>query len=270
MHKGYPQSIAPRRDYRYRLPMRKLLKDFPNLAVVRRCKDKNPFAYSTSGKRRCLKTDVLEENLLEMSVNLLGGPYKTYHLPYKPKKELVDHDWDGQYEQTFPLPEDSFSIVPTYGAIFFRIAEANRFVFPYPKSIEKKDYDGIKRKAKIIQKREGLDVKGEIVGDFGASDNKMTSVHARLHVNHHPNDLNYWHMQMDAYAVAEDKYVRYEDKGNETRRIRHQLREFISRIAIQKLDSNYYIGRNYYIRGLNPILIQFDYLKTWIYSVIRK
>ena len=82
MPKTYPSCLLPGQNYRYRLPMRKLVEDYPDLAVVRRCKHPQPFVYSASGQHEQLRSDVFgDEDLRELSCNLLGGLFKMKHLP---------------------------------------------------------------------------------------------------------------------------------------------------------------------------------------------
>lgn len=262
MPKKYPSCIVPRPRFRYRLPMRKLLCDYPDLAVVRRSEERNPFVFSSSGKRKRLRDDALGSSLIEMSVNLMGGLYKMNHLPFNPVLELVENDWNGKYIPEIPVPEESYSIKEEWGVVAFRVIEANAFTFPYTKSIKKIDYSIIKDQAERAKMREGLKIDEEIVGALGGADNDMTKVYGWLHVNHHPNDLNYWHMQIDVYKPGCDEYIKGGGKG-ENRRINHQLRVYISNIAICELGYSYYIGRKYYQYGICGIYSIFDNFRNW-------
>ena len=264
MRNKYPLRILPRSNYRPRLPMRKLLIDYPNLAVVRRCKYRNPFAISESGNRKTLLHDALELNLLEMSVNLLGGRYKMKHLPYNPERELVLKEWDGCALRPLPIPKTDYNCLTEWGSIAFRVTDVNQFVFPYLKYIDKKQYAQLMQAAQTIQEKEKIVLKEAIVGVFGKAENNMTKVYARMHVNHHPNPMNYWHMQMDVYAVGKHEYVKHDDGSNEARRIRQQMREFFSRKAICKLGKRYHIAKRYYMHGTGFCSLVIDGLLNWI------
>ena len=229
MPKPYPQSIVPQCNYRYRLPMRKLLADLPELAVVRRSSMKDPFAYSSSGNVKELRTDAIED-LQEMSVNLLGGSFKMKHLPFAPSLDLVKDEWDGHSEPSFPLSEGDYKVEEEWGIIGFRVSVVNSFAFPYTKAVDKKDYANVVKVSERIRKREKLDIDGEIVGMFGQADNQMTTVHAWLHVN----------------------------QSGEARRIRHRFREFLSRIAICEFGYSYHIGSKYYQHGAGCMTNLFD------------
>lgn len=248
MLKPYPRCIVPNTRYRYRLPMRKLLADYPDLAVVRRSKMRDPFVFSASGKVRTLRNDAIDD-LLEISVNLLGGPFKMRHLPFAPSLELVKDEWDGEAMPCLQLSENDYDVKPEWGIIGFRVAVVNTFAFPYCKDINKKDYLGIVKASRQIKKRERLNVPEAIVGALGQADNNMTNVHAWLHVNHHPTLLNYWHMQIDVYPAGREDYLHHGNKSNEARRIRHRFRDFLSRIAICEFGYSYHIGARYYMRG---------------------
>ena len=263
MPKEYPSCIVPRHQYRYRLPMRKLLADYPDVAVVRRCKQEQPFVMSTSGNYRELRTDALEDNLLEMSVNLLGGLFKMRHLPFAPSLEIAKIEWDGKQIPVLPVPVDNYSEKSEAGIIGFRVSQVNAFTFPYTKAVEKKDYSRLQKEAEKIKKRERLDVDGELVEAFGQSDKGLTTVRAWLHVNHHPTLLNYWHMQIDVYPAGSEKYLNYDNKSGEARRVRHRLREQLSRLAICELGNSYHIGTCYYKRNTGCVKACVDEIWNW-------
>lgn len=248
MLKPYPRSIVPNNRYRYRLPMRKLLADYPDLAVVRRSKMKDPFVSSTAGSVKALRDDAIGD-LLEMSVNLLGGSFKMRHLPFVPSMDLVQEEWDGHTEPCLPLSTNSYGVEPEWGVIGFRVSVVNAFAFPYTKTIDKKDYPKVVKASEHIRKRERLNVPEVVVGALGQAGDNMTDVHAWLHVNHHPTLLNYWHMQIDVYPAGSEDYLRHGNKLREARRIRHRFRDFLSRIAICEFGYSYHIGARYYKRG---------------------
>ena len=249
MLKRYPIKVAPERGYRHRLPMISLLEKYPQLAVARRSKDKDIYVYSSNGKHKTFRTGLFQDNLIEMSVNLLGGRFKIKHLPFVPKIELVNKDWDGKSVHDKYLSKNEYSLESECGVIFFRVAQVNAFSFPYLKKIEQvDDYNALKTKAIQIHNREKINVDGMIVGAFGGK-KAMTDVHARLHVNHHPNALNYWHMQIDVYPAGSEQYLHYNDTSKEARRIRQQMRMYIEKIAICKLRSRYRILKEYYAKG---------------------
>ncbi len=265
MYKLYPSQIAPKHGFRFRLPMLKLLKDYSDLVVVRRCKSKDLFIISSKGGYKQLKEEILENNLLEMSVNLLGGPFQKCHVPFIPKGDLVRNEWDGKDICNFPLSDENYSLNEECGMICFSVNKINKCTFPYLKTVTKADYKGLKEKSEEIKKRESLNIIGDIIGVLGAGNNKKTQVFAYLHVNHHPNILNYWHMQIDSYEAGARKYVRYEDKSGEARQVRHELRSYISHLRFAKLNCHYYIGRKYYSHNVNPLFSIYDRMINWFY-----
>lgn len=253
MAKTYPRCLAPRKGYRYRLPMCLLLRDHPELTVVRRCDDPEPFAYSGTGNIRKLKDDVFKgENLLEMSVNLLGASFKLCHLAFSGIFDITKDEWNGTDEFDFSRTDEYYSEkTDSFGAIFFGVAQANVFTFPYPKAVDQKSYASLKAAGEKTRKKEGIDV--ELVSALGSYGNNMTQMKAWLRVNHHPNILNYWHMQIDVYGVGHDGYFKYTEKSAEAKHIRQQLREYITHIAIYESGTAYHIGQKYYRRGTSCI-----------------
>lgn len=257
MSKLYPSCISPRIGNRYRLPMRLLLRDYPELTVARRCEDPDPFAYSGTGKIKKLKDTVFgDENLLEMSVNLLGGNFKLCHMPFNPSRQYVESDWCGKEEFDFSMSEDFYRFEETYGVVYFGVSQVNIFTFPYPKAVDKKDYPSLKDVGEKTKKKEGIDK--ELVGAFGDLDKGMTEMQAWLRVNHHPNILNYWHMQIDVYGVGHEGYFRHEEKSAEARHVRQRMREYITHIAICEAGTAYHIGRKYYCRNTGCVADAYD------------
>lgn len=259
MPEKYPSCLVLESDYRYRLPMRKLVEDYPDLAVVRRCKHPQPFAQSASGQHEQLRSDVFgDEDLREMSCNLLGGRFRMKHLPFAPAIGLVQEDWDGKQLPSLPLSPDAYSVKESTGIIGFRVEEINRYAFPYTMALPKKDYEQKRQDSERIRKREQLDIKEVVIGVYGQAGNGDTLVYAWLHVNHHPNIFNYWHMQIDVYPAGADAYLKSGQKTGESRRVKHRLREALSRKAICKLGHSYHIGERYYKRGTHCICNTID------------
>ena len=180
------------------------------------------------------------------------------HLPFAPSLDLVKDEWDGHSEPSFPLAAGDYKVEEEWGIIGFRVSVVNSFAFPYTKAVDKKDYANVVKASERIRKREKLDIDGEIVGMFGQAENQLTTVHAWLHVNHHPSLLNYWHMQIDVYPAGSEAYLLHGNKSGEARRIRHRFREFLSRIAICEFDYSYHIGSRYYRHSAGCMTNLFD------------
>lgn len=259
MPEKYPSCLVPGSDYRYRLPMRKLVEDYPDLAVVRRCKHSRPFVFSASGQHEQLRSDAFgDEDLRELSCNLLGGLFKMKHLPFAPAIDQVKNDWDGKQLPSLPISQEFYSVKDSSGIIGFRVEEINRYAFPYTMALPKKDYQQKGQDSERIRKREQLDIKEVVIGVYGQAGNGDTLVYAWLHVNHHPNIFNYWHMQIDVYPAGVDAYLKSGQKTGESRRVKHRLREALSRKAICKLGHSYHIGERYYKRGTHCICNTID------------
>lgn len=228
--------------------MQYLLTVYPQLAVVRCCEEKDLYAISSDGRKRVLKENALGPNLISMSVNLLGGAFKRKHLCFRPQRHLVKTDWDGKSIPNAPIESNSYSVLNATIPVYFRISEINKFAFPYCSHITASNYHQYKLNANKIKTRYNLDIEDEIIGSFGYENNNMTLAYARAYINHHPNILNYWHMQMDVYTTVDNKLIDYEDNSGEAKRIRRSLREHISRIAIERLDKRYNINQIFYTK----------------------
>lgn len=269
MANTYPKEIVPKEGFLKRMTVNNLLQAYPLLVVARRCDDKQPFALSADGTKKILKDDILGSNLLQMSVNLLGASFKHSHLSYSPDLTLVEGEWDGSTIPKLPLEDTKFKTHLEYGVVYFYVSKVNSFVYPYSKVIKEDEYRNIKEKANDIQRRENLKIDQDIVGAFAGLDNKQTQVHARLKVNHSPNLYNYWHMQMNTYAVASENPVDYSDKSGEAKRIRRNLREYIGRIAKDQTNSQYHIGHCHYMRKVPFYLSWWDYILDLFYDKVH-
>lgn len=258
----YPHSILPKRNYIRRLDLNELLENYPFLAVMRRCEDPKPFAVSATGKHEVLKSSIFgNTNLLQMSVNLIGGKYKRKHLRYNPKGNYVRGDWDGDTLQEIPVPKSLYDKKKTYGVIYYRISEVNKFTFPYTKVIKAEDYKNYKSRAEEIQRKHDLKVDSEIVGALGNPPNNGTVVRARIMANHHPNIMNYWHCQFDTYKPDSEEIVQYGENGAEAKRLRGALRDHLSRKAIKQLARSYHIRHKDYMDSVSSIVDKFDDLE---------
>ena len=270
MTNTYPHSIVPRKGFLKRICVERLLESYPFWVVARRCDDPSPFAISSDGSKRILKDDVLGNNLLQMSVNLLGGSFKYSHFSYLPKLEVVKDAWDGELLPKLPLEPSYYNVLENFSIVYFYVGKVNGFVYPYTKDIKNIDeYTNIKSEAEVIKERENLKIEEEIVGAFKGLENQQTQVHAHLKVNHAPNLYNYWHMHIDTYAVNGDNPIEYSDKISEVKRIRRKLREYISRIAIENIDYSYHINRRHYIRNVSIITLFYDCVLDLFYKKIK-
>lgn len=261
MRSKYPNSILPKRNYKKQIDLNILLEKYPYLAVMRRCEDPKPFAVSATGKHEVLKASVFASiNLLQMSVNLIGGKYKRKHLKYNPKGSYVSDDWDGKTLQDIPVPTDLYEKLKSCGVIFYRISEINKFTFPYIKVIKAEDYQNFKSRAEEIQRKQDLKIDTEIVGALGNPPGNGTTVRARIMANHHPNILNYWHCQFDTYKPDSEDAVSYNEKSGEAKKLRGALREHLTRKAIKHLSHSYYIMRRDYMDSVSSVADKVDEL----------
>lgn len=263
MHDRYP-SIFPKVGFRRYILLNCLFKKYPYAVVVRRSEVENPFTISADGRRGPLKPDALGQNVTELSVNLLGGYFRLKHLPFSPKLEYVNSNWNGVDIINEPVESSMYDIKDKYPPIFFRIADVNNTTFPYAKEIkEKVDYTVLKKAGERYTKTKEELVGEEIIGAFQALENKKTQVHGRMMINHRPNLLNYWHMHIDAYtAIGENVLIKHGDNFGEAKQVRRNMKARLLKKAIMKLKPGlcYRIDKKYFLKKSTIVQTIIDFI----------
>lgn len=246
MASNYPTSIIPKKGYHPRIDISKLLEIYPHLAVVRRCDILEPFAFSSTGNKRRLKDDVFaDENLLQMSVNLIGGKFRIKHLQYKPVLGELTKLWDGVSLLSTPINKESYKVASQYTPIYFRVKEINEFAFPYKKHFDNNAALNSWKQKISKRNKEHLEICKIITEEISTKSTEL-EVQATLKTNHYPTLANYWHSHIDTYACDSDSPLDYGSKKSEAKRIKRNLREWIVRIAIEKLDGRYRIRQQHF------------------------
>lgn len=245
----YPEEIAPQKGYSNYMTIKDLLKTYPDLDVVRRCDMESPFADSATGEHTALRPEVIPNNAIGLSVNLVGGIFVfQLHGAFNPETDIVYKDWDGETYANFPLLQDEYSEKDPICPIFFQVSKIDRLTIPYTKTIDQQEYASIKNKVSEIQKNEDLFIEGTMISEFGKAPNGQTDVRAYLKVNHHPTILNYWHVQFDCYEADSEEPIPSDANNGVAKRIRRSLREQLRKIAVAKLDGRRYnINRRFYL-----------------------
>jgi hypothetical protein len=170
----YPLSILPKKNYIIRIDIDKLCEEI-STSLVRRSQKKESELFNKFGK---LREDVLAEgDILNMSMNLLGGKFKSKHIKFNPVKEATKI-WDGK-ESIFYYKYHSFiQNLSQVTPIFFNVRDLHNQSIPYQRS---KDKDVTKLISKLNIKAIETEGKYEFNG--------------KSIVSHEPTLLNYWHVE---------------------------------------------------------------------------
>lgn len=190
----------PRKGYVARMNIEAMLDKYP-LIAVRRCF--LPLADATE-KSATLGTKVLKSEaigqVVGLSMNLLGGKFEVNkHILYWPTKaELFKDDWNGQ--TIYVVKNEDFELKNNEGFnLYFKLKDWQGFTFPYHTTAKSLDeFNKMHDDAKKIAEEEGLSIESEICESF-KNKNTPFEMKARTKVNHHPNLMNYWHVQLDSY-----------------------------------------------------------------------
>lgn len=176
----YPLSILPQKSYVHRIDIDALCKEI-SIFVVRRSQKTGADLFNKFGK---LREDALSEtDLINMSMNLLGGAFKLEHLGFNPTKKAT-RNWDGKASIFYSKYHDLVQILPHTTPIFFNVLDIHGQNIPYQRS---KDKDVNKLMAKLNIKPLETDGKYEL--------------YAKSVVNHEPTYLNYWHVEFQIRDV---------------------------------------------------------------------
>ena len=268
----YPKEIAPQKGYTNFMTIKDLLKVYPDLAVVRRCDMESPYADSATGEHSALRPEVIPNNVIGLSVNLVGGVFEfKLHGAFNPETEIVYKDWDGETYVNFPLHQDEYSEKDPICPIFFQVSKIDKLTLPYTKTINQQEYASIKNKASEIQKKEDLFIEGAMISEFGKAPNGQTDVRAYVKVNHHPTILNYWHVQFDCYEADSEVPLPSDVDNAVTRKIRRKFREQLRNIAVAVLDGRrYHINRRFYFSKPPCACVAMDSCIDVYYRILPK
>ena len=130
-----------------------------------------------------------EKEIPNMSMNLLGGQFKSEHIQFNPTKEATKI-WDGQelifYSKYHSLVQEFTTTTP----IFFDVENIHNITLPYQRSKDKTFSQLIEALYPQTVEKEG---KYELTG--------------RSLVSHEPTLLNYWHVEFQIKDF-EDKLIK--------------------------------------------------------------
>lgn len=173
---GYPLQIFPRPRYKVQIDIDSILKS-SDLVIVRRSEYSREDTFNKLGY---LLEDVIhEKDLFGLSMNLLGGKFRSTYIKFVQGKEGAKQ-WDGKrilYDNYSKL----YTIKDVCTPVYFNVKDLHKKQFPYYRESSDKETQ------KIIKE---LGLKSVLRGtqnEFSALSN----------IKHTPNIMNYWHVELE-------------------------------------------------------------------------
>ena len=184
---AYPEEIVSRSAYKEKIPIANLNAD--DFCVTRRIEGKVSDNIDILDGKPNLDPDCMG-NIVEMSVNLLGGAFLPEHtlwiqdgegkLPWDGKKDVRVDDYPGCYR----IHDGEF--------VYFKASILHHAVYPH-------DYQ-LKNKGQYKAYHDALKKNIEIAFKDGVA----TNISVTLVLDSDPTNLNYWHLKMVALLTGTD------------------------------------------------------------------
>ena len=232
----YPKEILPRKNYIKNIDVDRLLANIPKAQIVRRA-DK-PVVYVTNSLGdKVLAEDTFTGNVFDYSTNLLGAYFHVEeHLGLRQLGE-GKADWNG--ETTFEsIKDELWGEVKAYPVRLYINPLQHKSV-PYKRTFEKAEL----LKGFISQ----WDMKAsETASKIWKGKNNDYDFEAELRVEHHPTNLNYWHMAIDIYPDRAAKEYFKSPKGAWGNKLASYV-IIILRDSVAQEEADYQIPEELYI-----------------------
>jgi hypothetical protein len=129
----YPLSILPRKNYVPRIDIDALCKEM-TIFIIRRSQKTGTELFNKFGK---LREDALSEtDVINMSMNLLGGAFRTEYIEFNPTKEAT-RNWNGIEPIFYSKYHTLVQTLPHATPIFFNVLDLHDKNIPYQRSKDK-------------------------------------------------------------------------------------------------------------------------------------
>lgn len=182
----YPLSILPKKYYIRQMDMNKICTEIAPI-IVRRSEKKQDEVFNKLGS--LLENVFSEKEIPNMSMNLLGGQFKSEHIQFNPTKEATKI-WDGQELIFYSKYHSLVQKLTTTTPIFFDVENIHNITLPYQRSKDKSISKLIDALYPKPMEKEGIyELKGKSL------------------VSHEPTLLNYWHVEFQIKDF-EDKLIK--------------------------------------------------------------
>lgn len=172
----YPNTIIPQTYYKERIDISSVLK-LKRPCIVR--SSSKPFEETFNVETETLREDViLPKDVIELSMNLMGGRLKIRHLNYRVKKAAMNI-WSKPEKPTIRKYQGLYEKTKIAIPIYFYLKDIHDKPFPYYRTNDTEA-------KKLIQ---FLNITPRVVND-------NVEFEGKCFVKHTPNKLNYWHVEI--------------------------------------------------------------------------
>lgn len=237
----YPETILYKNPYVDFLDLR----SFPqssDLIVIRRNEAKVPDFELALANPIEDPVAVLGITVLGLSVNMLGGLFLDSYIRYNPKNPKESVKW---HDDCTPVKDTDYTVFHKCKPLYFRVSEINGNFFHYKIGDQDKGKVEENRKiSKLHAQKHGLELEDEILAKFYPKE-KTAEYVSRVEVNHHPTDMNFWHFQLDAFPLIEDKNA---EELKHHRKINSRFRNFLYEMKKDSLPLTYSLPESLYFK----------------------
>lgn len=224
----YPWCLIPKRKYKSRLCIDSLL-ETQKLFIVRRSDKNHSETFNIFGTLR--KDALTVKELPNLSMNLLGGKFKSKHLKFIPKGSS-SNVWNGKDAIMLKDYENQYEIAQTSTPIFIEAGLLNNIQIPY---------NNAGREALKLAKLNKLDI------DYSDPNLPKLNEKGISKISHQPTNLNYWHVELQIFNKNNDKIAKAKDMVGKSAS-EYILIHIISKKASSEIPSFYYpISKSHYI-----------------------
>lgn len=211
---AYPKELLPQRNYAHSLQFDRML-DFLPLTVMRRSDVKIDYSAINRLPENC----ITKEDVVGLSMNLLGGSFKAEeHLRYRTKGR-GNENWDG--ETISDVKEGDYEIVKVESPVYFSCKEIHRVSIPYERHFNKRqDWETYHKNSSDVSYSEMVwrrDSPYEVCGE--------------IYIVHKPTRMNYWHVELQISEL--------EGKGMYIERTKANWNRCLRRKVVDHLRRNY-------------------------------
>lgn len=187
----YPEEILPQIHFSPTVDLEKVISMTDEFVVCRTIGVplENAISEDEDGSE-ILDIDVLGDSIVGMSVNLMGGHFKEWHLKYHtPHKYPSGRYWDGKSEIRLNDFEGQHEIKNDVYPLYYSSNAVHRQKVPF--ALKNRSKDQLKRISQVFKNAQYI-FKND------------ANVDCEIFVSHKPNNLNYWHSQIELKPYGAD------------------------------------------------------------------
>lgn len=189
---NYPKAIIPKLSYVPIINIDSLFTHNKNVYLVRKSSREFDETFNRVGEDFYLREDVINHKEIPpgLSLNLLGGKFKTKHLKFRTLNS-ANNQWNGEEEIFLSDNIKNYEFSDIYVPIYLHGNEMHRQTIPYNRP---KDRNSELELRKFSSSFENIELKGDTYNLKGHS--KITHV---------PTILNYWHVEFILFDYKSDR-----------------------------------------------------------------